>query len=243
MSLFLISLLAGFLTVLAPCILPLLPIVIGRSVQGDGKGRNPYLIIGALALSVILFTLLLKASTALIDIPTWFWTAFSGTIILFFGLTSLFPALWTKFSSLIKFQSSSEELLQNASEKKGVSGDIALGFALGPVFTSCSPTYFIILGVVLPEQFSVGLIYLAAYTAGLCFALFLVAFLGRAFVQKVKFAADPNGWFKKALGVLFIIVGIGIILGWDKDIEAFLVDQGYSGVLQIEEQLLEGIEE
>ena len=45
-------------------------------------------------------------------------------------------------------------------------------------------------------------------------------------VDKLQWASDPNGKFRKILGVLFIIVGIGIITGFDKNIEAWMVEHG-----------------
>jgi cytochrome c biogenesis protein CcdA len=242
MALLFTSLLAGFLTVLAPCILPLLPVIIGRTAEGGAKGRNPYTVILALIVSVVVFTLLLRATTALIVIPPAFWTYFSGILIALFGVFSLFPAFWTRISTALKLQRSSDELLEKANDKKGLTGDILLGASFGPVFTSCSPTYFVILATVLPRSFAAGIVYLFVYAAGLGIALLLISYLGRAFVSRLKFAANPDGWFKKGLGIIFIIVGVGIMLGWDKDIETAIVGSGYSGVLQIEERLLESIE-
>ena len=67
MILLILSFFAGILTVFAPCILPLLPLIIGGSITGDEKQKyRPYIIIGSLVVSLIGFTLLLKASTLLI---------------------------------------------------------------------------------------------------------------------------------------------------------------------------------
>src|SRR5664279_2944506 len=69
-----VSLVAGLLTVLAPCVLPLLPVILGGSVVRDGHDRwRPYMITGSLVASLVLFTLLLKASTALIGIDPRVW--------------------------------------------------------------------------------------------------------------------------------------------------------------------------
>ena len=93
MALLVISFLGGVLTVLAPCILPLLPVVVGGAAVGEKRRTAPFVIIGSLAVSIILFTYLLKASTAFISIPPEVWTTLSGGILFFFGLTLLFPML------------------------------------------------------------------------------------------------------------------------------------------------------
>ena len=66
MFLLFVSFIAGVLTVLAPCILPLLPVIIGGAAQNHER-RNPYIITASLAVAVVLFTLLLKFSTLLIN--------------------------------------------------------------------------------------------------------------------------------------------------------------------------------
>lgn len=71
-TLLITSLLAGMLTILAPCVLPVLPVVLAGSLTEKQKWY-PYVVTLSLALSVVLFTVLLKASTALIDIPPSFW--------------------------------------------------------------------------------------------------------------------------------------------------------------------------
>ena len=93
MILLLISFVAGVLTVLAPCVLSLLPIIVGGSLAGGGR-RRALTIVVSLGASVILFTLLLKVSSALISIPPATWQWLSGGILILFGLTMLFPRLW-----------------------------------------------------------------------------------------------------------------------------------------------------
>ena len=85
-------------------------------------------------------------------------------------------------------------LLGKGNQKKSLWGDIIMGAALGPVFSTCSPTYFIVLATVLPARPVVGMIYLLAYAVGLCSALFVIAFVGQKIMAKLDVAADPRGW-------------------------------------------------
>jgi thiol-disulfide isomerase/thioredoxin len=66
----------------------------------------------------------------------------------------------------------------------------------------------------------------------------LVSILGQRFIRNARWAADPNGWFKRGLGILFLIVGIFIITGTDKKIQTFLVEKGYYNVSSLEQNLL-----
>ena len=173
-----LSFLAGVLTILAPCVLPLLPIIIGGSLA-DKNPLRPLIITLSLAGSIILFTLLLKVSTALIEIPPAAWKGLSGGIIIIFGITLLFPNAWERVSAKLNFGGSSQTLLQKSGQHKGYLGMIFVGMALGPVFAACSPAYFLILSTVLPQSFFWGFINLCVYALGLGLVMFLVAFTGQ----------------------------------------------------------------
>ncbi|PIY92126.1 MAG: cytochrome C biogenesis protein [Candidatus Magasanikbacteria bacterium CG_4_9_14_0_2_um_filter_42_11] len=237
MTFLLISFLAGVLTVLAPCTLPLLPIIVGRTADAEGKYR-PLIITGSLAVAIVAFTLLLKASTAFINIPPSAWAWLSGSIIIMFGLISLFPNTWKKISLKCSLSRGSSELLQKSSQKKGVWGDILVGLSLGPVFSSCSPTYFLILATVLPQSYGKGVVYLIAYAIGLALMLLLIGYIGQKLVKKLSGVSDPHGKFKRGLGVLFILVGLFIITGTDKKIQTYILDNGVFDITKVEQLLL-----
>ncbi len=237
-----IAFIAGVLTVLAPCILPLLPVVIGSSASGRSKA-TPYIVVASLAVSIIIFTFLLKASTAFITVPQEFWTYLSGTILVFFGVTLLFPKVWESIPGLSKLTIRSNKLLGSGHQKKSVWGDVIIGAALGPVFSTCSPTYFVILASVLPASFALGTLYLLAYVAGLSLILLLIALLGERFASRLSGVSNPNGWFKRGLGVLFVLVGLFIMLGLDKQLQTYILDKGFFDVTKIEQKLLQDSEE
>lgn len=240
MTLLLLSFVAGILTVLAPCILPILPVIVGGSIEGGSASRSrAFVIVTSLGVSLITFTLLLKASTAFIMVPAAFWMYLSGGIVIFFGLTLLFPGLWERLPFVSWLNRDSNKLLSAGYRRGGFWGDVLMGSALGPVFSACSPTYFILLATVLPVSYALGVVYLAVYVLGLCLALLLIALLGQRLADKLGFAADPKGLFKRALGALFLVVGFAIIAGWDKQLQIKLLDTGFLDVTKIEQRLLE----
>ncbi|MEK7569399.1 MAG: cytochrome c biogenesis protein CcdA [Patescibacteria group bacterium] len=240
MTLLAISFVAGALTVLAPCILPLLPVILGTSAAGRSRA-TPYVVVGSLALSIIFFTYLLKATTALIMVPPEFWTYLSGGILLLFGLTLLFPGLWENLPGLARLSSGSNKLLGEGYQKKTLWGDALVGAALGPIFSTCSPTYFVILASVLPASFFLGSVYLLAYVLGLSLVLLLIAKLGEHFAGKLADISNPRSSFKRGLGILFLLLGILIATGYEKKLETKILDSGYFDITKIENKLLEGI--
>ncbi len=233
-----VSFIAGVLTVLAPCILPLLPVVIGSSATGRSRA-TPYIVVGSLAVSVILFTYLLKVSTAFIMIPPSTWSYLSGVILGFFGLTLIFPALWSKIPGMSKLSVGSNKLVGSGYQRKDFWGDVLIGAGLGPVFSTCSPTYFVILASVLPASFFLGTTYLIAYVLGLSLILLLIGLLGERFLGRLSIFADSGGWFKRGIGVLFILLGFAVGLGYDKKLQVKILDSGFFDVTKVEQVLLE----
>ena len=216
---------AGVLTTLAPCVLPMLPVIVGGSLAGDGSDRKrAYVITASLGVSVAVFTLALKATTALIDIPPDVWAYLSGTLLILLGLVSLFPGIWEWLSARLSLQARTTTGLADARQRNGFTGQALTGAALGPVFSSCSPLYAYVVVTVLPADLGYGLLLLAAYVIGLCGTLLVIALLGQKFVRRMGWAADPHGWFRRIIGILFILVGVFVLTGADKDLQAWIIE-------------------
>jgi cytochrome c biogenesis protein CcdA/thiol-disulfide isomerase/thioredoxin len=237
MLLFFISLFAGFLTVLAPCTISLLPVIVGGSLAGGSSFRRALVVTASLGVSVVLFTLLLKASTAFINVPQSFWEIFSGVIITFLGFTILFPDLWDRIPIIGKLNRSSNKVLGQGFLQHTTLGDVLVGMSLGPVFSSCSPTYFLIIATVLPRSILGGLVYLLAYTFGLCATLLVVSVAGQKVLARFSAASDPRSIFKRVIGVLFIILGITIAFGLEAQIELAFANSAFN-ISGLEQTLL-----
>ena len=91
-----------------------------------------------------------------------------------------------------------------------------VGAALGPVFSTCSPTYFVILATVLPASFLLGTAYLLVYVLGLALVLLGIALLGERLTRRLEKWSNPDGWFNEAWDWFFILLATMIIFGVDK---------------------------
>jgi cytochrome c-type biogenesis protein len=264
------ALVAGVLTTLAPCVLPLLPVIVGGSVAPAGRAaahptspagattagattagattagattggagpatttapvvlsdrRRAMVIAGSLALSVMLFTVALRASTALIDIPPETWTGVSGGLLIALGLVQLFPAVWERVATWLGLAARSNRLIRPDRATRGWVGAALTGAALGPVFSSCSPLYAYVVATVLPTSWPRGMVLLTAYVVGLAGTLLLVALLGQRAVRRLRAAADPHGWLRRVVGLLFVLVGLAVLTGTDRDLQTWLVQNG-----------------
>jgi cytochrome c-type biogenesis protein len=243
------ALVAGVLTTLAPCVLPLLPVIVGGSVAPTTvpvppatapgtvavaarapavltERQRALVIVASLGASVFLFTLALRASTALIDIPTSTWAVLSGGLLIALGFVQILPSWWEHIAGRLELASRSNRLIRPARKSRGLTGAVLTGAALGPVFSSCSPLYAYVVATVLPTSLSRGLVLLTAYVVGLSGTLLVVALLGQRAIRRLRWAANPHGWLRRLVGALFIVVGLAVLTGADRDVQAWLVQHG-----------------
>jgi cytochrome c-type biogenesis protein len=237
MVLLLVSFISGFLTVLAPCILPVIPVVLGSSAARR-SAWTPYIVVFSLCVSILVFTLLLKVSTTCVSVHPAVWTFTSGGILAFFGFTLLFPGWWAHIPGVAALSRKANILVGTNLFSHTVWGDILVGAALGPVFSTCSPTYFVILATVLPVSVVLGTLYIFAYVIGLAAALLIIIFVGERIMDKLSILSNEDGYFKKGLGIFFILLGLAIVSGFDKTIETALMQSDFFNVTRVEQTLL-----
>jgi len=153
-------------------------------------------------------------------------------------LTLIFPEGWARIVLKIPGHNKPDRWITKGYKDGGSFWtDVIVGAALGPVFTTCSPTFFVILATVLPQSLAMGVIDLWAYIIGLALSLLLISFIGQKLVNKLEWASDPKGWFKKCLGILFIVLALAVALGWDKKVEAGILQSGFFDVTKIEQSI------
>lgn len=126
------SFLAGVVTVLSPCILPLLPIILA-SADLENKKKPLGVVIGFIS-SFTFFTLFLSTIVNLLGISASFLRLLSVVLLATFGLSLVIPQFQSKFEKLFsKFSS----FTPNTSNKHGLSGGFLVGLSLGLLWTPC----------------------------------------------------------------------------------------------------------
>ena len=235
-----LSLAAGFLTVLAPCVLPLLPVIIGGSVGTRAASRwRPYVIAVSLVVSLVCFTLLLKATSILVGVDPAVWPAISGGLVIALGLAMLFPGWWARLVSASGIERRSQgALVRAAGDRRWAVSAVLTGAALGPVFSSCSPTYAWVLATVLPASMGRGLLLLGVYCLGLAASLLGIALLGRRLLGRLTWATNPRGWFQRGIAVLFLVVGLSLMTGWDRQAQLWADAHLPSGFSRLGQRLV-----
>lgn len=252
MIIILTSFFAGILSVLAPCVLPMIPILLWGGLTG---GRwKPIRIIWSAMICIFVFTYLLKISTSLVDIPTSTWSWISWIIIWLYGLVLIFPVLWDKIVMWFKSikiknnqkpsratdPSTSDVMDSNLRSgwRSSVWWDVLLWASLGPIFATCSPTYALLLGSVLPVSTSLAVMWILAYMIGFGGFLYILTLWWRQIIKKFYTISDNNGRFKKVLWVILVILWVCIATWYIKTIEANLISC-VSDSSEVEQSLLQ----
>ncbi len=225
MSLLIISFLAWVLTILAPCVFPILPVIVWWSVV-NGKKSNPWIIIASLSVSILIFTLILQWLVQQFGISQMLLTQISAVILIVFWFLLLFPDVWQKLMHVLWIEAALQKA--QSDQKSWVMWDIILWATLWPVFNSCSPTFTILIATILPASFARWLLNILVYIAWLALMLWLIAYFGRWIVQKMKWASSPNWIFKKVIAVILILVWLSIFMKRDKVAEAWLIENWFT---------------
>jgi cytochrome c-type biogenesis protein len=221
-----LGLLAGALSTLSPCVLPLVPVLVAAAVNAHRWG--------ALALGVGLafsFTIvgifLATLGTSLGLDPDTFRTV-GAVILAIFGLILLVPKLQDRFARATSALSNSGNQLLSRMTFDGLTGQLFVGALLGVVWSPCvGPT----LGAAttLASQGrnlgQIGLLMLI-FGIGAAAPLVLIGSLSRATMMKVRGRLLSVGKYgKQAFGIALLGMGVLIAIGVDKSLEAWILDR------------------
>ncbi len=220
-----LGLLAGALSTLSPCVLPLVPVLLAAAVNAHRWGS---LALGmGLALSfAIVGTLLATLGASLGLDPDTFRIA-GAVVIAIFGLILLIPRWQDLFARALSRVSDSGSQLLTRVTLDGLTGQFVVGLMLGVVWSPCvGPTLGAATTLASQGQnlSQIGFLMLL-FGMGAAAPLVLLGFLSRASVMKVRSTLLNAGTVgKRALGGVMLGLGILIIVGADKSLEASILD-------------------
>jgi cytochrome c-type biogenesis protein len=216
---------AGVLSTLSPCVLPLLPILIATALAQHRYG--PLALAGGLTLSFAAVGLFIATIGVAIGLDPGVLRQAAAVLLIGFGIVLLVPALQARFAlATARLGSSGGGLLARVSARGWV-GQFLVGLVLGLVWSPCvGPT----LGAAstLASQGShltqIALLMLL-FGLGAGTPLLLIGTLSREAMARSRgalLAAGQGG--KWLLGALLVAIGLFILTGWDRGVEAWAVD-------------------
>ncbi|MFA4938413.1 cytochrome c biogenesis protein DipZ [Brevundimonas sp.] len=240
MILFLLSYLAGVLTIISPCILPVLPFVFARAGRPFLRNGFPLLVGMAVTFAGVATLAALGGGWAVRANEVGRWVALGVMAVL--GLSLLFPAVGDRL--MRPFVAAGSWLTDRAERHSGDQGEVRasllLGVATGLLWAPCAGP---ILGVILTgaalQGAGVGTtVLLLAYAAGAATSLGLALLVGGRVFKAMKGALGVGEWVRRGLGVLVLIGVVVIGLGADTGL---LTRISAASTGRIEQALLGGI--
>jgi len=220
-----LAFLAGLLSILSPCVLPLVPIVLGAALSAHPRGVLA--LAAGLAVSFTMLGLFLAVAGFGLGIDATSFRLVAAAIMIALGAILVLPAWQARLAAAGGPVSNWADQYLRGFASSGLAGQFAIGLLLGAVWSPCvGPTLgaaslLASQGRNLPQ---VALI-MVTFGIGAGLPLVLLGLLSRVTVMGVRdrlLSAGKLG--KTVLGVAFILVGAAIITGVDKQIEAALVD-------------------
>jgi cytochrome c biogenesis protein CcdA len=216
---------AGLLSILSPCVLPLVPIVLGAAVVAHPLGA--FALAAGLAVSFTALGLLLALVGFGLGIDPGLFRLAAAVIMIVLGAVLVVPSWQARLAAAGGPISGWADRRFGGFASSGLAGQFAIGLLLGAVWSPCvGPT----LGAasLLASQGHDLLrvtLTMAVFGVGAALPLILLGLLSRATLMRVRSSLMSAGKLGKGLlGAAFILIGVAIVSGADKKIEAALVD-------------------
>jgi len=200
-----LALLAGVVTVAAPCTLPMLPILLGASVGHTNKVRPAMIALG-FTMSFSMVALLLSAITRVFDFDPNHLRNAAVILLLGFGLLMIWPAPFEWLAVRIGGWGG-----HSAASRQGAIGGFVLGTTLGLVWTPCAgPVLGSILTVIATSKDTAwASLLLVVYAIGAALPMLAIAYGGQAITTRVRSVAHIAPRLQQGFGV--IVIGFALL--------------------------------
>jgi len=217
-----LALLAGVVTVAAPCTLPMLPILLGASIGQTGKVR-PAMIAAGFVMSFSATALLLGAITRIFDFDPNSLRTGAAILLVAFGLLMIWPAPFEWLSIRLNGLTNASPAANTVS-RQGAIGGFVLGTTLGLVWTPCAgPVLGSILTIVATSRNTAwASLLLITYAIGAAIPMLAIAYGGQAATTRVRSIAKFSPRLQQGFGITVIAFAIASYFQYDTLIVSWL---------------------
>jgi cytochrome c biogenesis protein CcdA/thiol-disulfide isomerase/thioredoxin len=230
--LLLFAFLAGVVTIISPCVLPVLPILLSTST-GGGRSRPLGIVLG-LAATFTAATLAVTAAAQALALPTvWLRT---GAIVLLgvFGLTLLIPALGERVERLL---APLTRIGAGNPRQGGFGIGLIVGAGLGLLWAPCvGPIMASVIGLTATVGITAQAVAITlAYSLGAALPMLAIAYGGRGLAARTRKLSPRTNMVKQMFGALTVVACVALFLGADTALQTFTLRSlppGYGTVLQ-----------
>ncbi len=229
-----IALLAGILSTLSPCVLPLIPMVLGAAVSEHRFG--PVALATGLALSFVAIGLFIATIGYSLGLDGGLLRTLGAAILIVIGLVLLVPSLQTQFALVAGPVSGWADSRLGGFATTGLRGQLALGLLLGVIWSPCVGPTLGAASMLASQGENLGQVayVMAAFGVGAALPLLILGLLSREMLTRWRGRLlDAGKGGKMVLGSVLVVMGALILSGLDKRVETSLVDLSPSWLTEL----------
>jgi cytochrome c-type biogenesis protein len=220
-----LAFLAGLLSILSPCVLPLVPLVLGAAISEHRFG--PVALAAGLAVSFTGLGLLVALVGFSVGIDANVFRMVAAVVMIALGATLMLPVFQVRLAAAGGPVANWAEQTFGGFATSGLGGQFAVGLLLGAVWSPCVGPTLGAASLLASQGRDLGQVAatMTMFGIGAGLPMMLLGLVSRARLARMRdwmLSAGRNG--KVALGLLFVVVGIAIVTGLDKRLETVLVD-------------------
>lgn len=220
-----LALLAGLLSTLSPCVLPLLPIVLGTAVSQHRFG--PVALAAGLALSFVTIGLFVATIGFSIGLDGGVFRLAAAIVLMLIGIVLVLPRLQAQVAVAAGPVGNWAEQRFGGLSGSGLSGQFAVGLLLGAVWAPCVGPTLGAASVLAAQGENLGqaALTMAVFGIGAALPLLVLGFLSREAMLRWRGRMMGAGQGSKiVMGAVLIATGLLIATGFGKILEAYLVE-------------------
>jgi len=221
----LFAILAGILTVGAPCILPLLPILLGASVGQKSKTRPLFIALGFIV-TFSLAGLFLSFLVIKLDIAPDLLRNIAVVALAIFGVFMIWPKPFELLTlHLSKYINKANQTAQQAGT--GNFGGFVLGVMLGLIWTPCAGPVLGAILTLIATQTELGRasILLIAYAIGAGLPMLAIAYGGQYISTRIRFLTRYATRMQQVFGILILTLAVLMYFNYDLRLQAWILEQ------------------
>ncbi len=215
---------AGTLTILSPCVLPLLPIALSTAASKSKFG--PVALGAGVVLSFVIVGLFVALVGFSIGLDSGFFRRSAAVILVLLGLILLLPVAQNRIAIVASPIGAWAQEKWGGVSSNGVGGQFGVGLLLGTVWSPCVGPTLRAASLLASQGKDIAQVVLTmiAFAVGVGTPLVFIGLLSRRVLQKSRgtLLAASHG-FKSLLGIILVGLGLFILSGYDKHLEAALV--------------------
>jgi cytochrome c-type biogenesis protein len=206
-----LALLAGVLTIASPCILPIMPILLGSAVGRPSRVR-PLFIIAGFILTFTSFAMLLGAVSSLVQVAQEALRNSAIALLGLAGLLRLWPQPWDWLVARLPEPGGASAPVRDSN-----GGGFVLGMTLGAVWTPCAGPVLasILVLVVKAQDLSWSALLLTLYAIGAALPMLAILYGGQYVTARMRIVARHARRIQQVFGVLVMATALAIYLQYD----------------------------